>query len=72
MGSVAERNFRPHVSCAVLTPDQKFLMVSDLGIDQVKIYKFDNVTGKIRLVDVLRAEIESAPSPSGNIAKSFG
>ena len=61
MGSVAERNFRPHVSCAVLTPDQKFLMVSDLGIDQVKIYKFDNVTGKIRLVDVLRAEIESAP-----------
>lgn len=61
LGSVAERNFRPHVSCAVLTPDQKFLVVCDLGIDQAKIYGFDKITGRINLVDVLRCELESAP-----------
>ena len=38
LGSVAERNFRPHISCTRRTPDGKFLMVADLGIDQVKIY----------------------------------
>ena len=35
LGSVAERNFRPHISCTRRTPDGKFLMVADLGIDQV-------------------------------------
>ena len=47
LGSVAERNFRPHVSCARLTPDEKYLMVADLGIDQVKVYRFDDHDGKI-------------------------
>ena len=34
LGSVAERSFRPHVSCSRLTPDERFLMVADLGIDR--------------------------------------
>lgn len=61
LGSVAERNYRPHVSCSRLTPDEKFLMVADLGIDQIKIYRFDKGEGKITLVDTLRCELESAP-----------
>ena len=61
LGSVAERNFRPHVSCARLTPDEKYLMVADLGIDQVKVYRFDDHDGKIILVDTIRSELESAP-----------
>lgn len=61
LGSIAERNFRPHVSCATLTPDEKFLCAVDLGVDHVKIYKFNKETGKIKLVDFLRCEIESAP-----------
>lgn len=61
LGSVAERNFRPHVSCARLTPDEKFLMVADLGIDQIKIYRFDKTEGRIMLVDTVRCELESAP-----------
>lgn len=61
LGSVAERNFRPHVSCARLTPDEKYLMVADLGIDQVKVYRFDAHDGKIILVDTIRSELESAP-----------
>lgn len=61
LGSVAERNFRPHVNCVNITPDQKYLCAVDLGVDQVKIYKFNHETGKITLVDMLRCELESAP-----------
>ena len=31
LGSVAERTFRPHISCTRLTPDRKFVMVSRFG-----------------------------------------
>ena len=39
-----------------ITPDQKYLCAVDLGVDQVKIYKFNDETGKITLVDMLRCE----------------
>ena len=61
LGSVAERTFRPHVSCSARTPDGKFVMVADLGIDQVKIYRFDGEKGLLTLVDALRCELESGP-----------
>lgn len=61
LGSVAERNFRPHVSCTRRTPDGKFVLVADLGIDQVKIYRFNEKEERMSLVDSLRCELESAP-----------
>ena len=36
LGSVAERNFRPHVSCVLPTPDGKYLCAVDNGVDHVK------------------------------------
>jgi len=70
MGSIAERTFRPHITCARLTPDEKFLTVCDVGIDQVKVYEFNHTSGKLKLVEILRCPIESAPrhlffSPDG-------
>ncbi len=35
--------------------------MADLGIDQIKIYRFDPVKGLLTLVDALRCELESAP-----------
>ncbi|MCI8551321.1 MAG: lactonase family protein [Lachnospiraceae bacterium] len=61
IGSIAERNFRPHISCSRLTPDEKFLCAANLGIDQIKIFRFNKDTGKIKLVDAVRCELESAP-----------
>lgn len=61
LGSVAERNYRPHVSCSRLTPDGRFLMVADLGIDQIKVYRLDKNEGRVMLVDTIRCELESAP-----------
>ncbi len=61
MGSVAERNFRPHVNGVVPTPDDKYLCAIDIGVDHVKIYSLDQATGKLRLVDILHCPLESAP-----------
>ncbi len=73
LGSVAERNFRPHVNCVRPTPDNKYLCAVDNGIDQVKIYKINKRTDKLELVDILRCPRESGPriirfSQDGNYA----
>jgi len=72
-GSIAERNFTPHVSCSVLTPDEELLCVCDKGIDQIKLYEFNKDTGKLKLYDIIRSQLESAPkeilfSPDGRFA----
>lgn len=61
LGSVAERNFRPHINCARMTHDNKYLLVADQGMDHVNVYRFDHRNGKVLLADVIRSEIESAP-----------
>lgn len=57
--SIAERNYRPHVNCVKLTPDEKYLCAVDGGLDQVKIYKINN--GKLKIADILREHLESSP-----------
>ena len=58
---VAERNFRPHISWSTFTPDEELLCVCDPGIDQIKLYEFNHVTGKLKLYDIIRSQQESAP-----------
>ncbi len=60
-GSIAERNFRPHVNCVKMTRDNKYLCAADLGMDYVDIYAVDHTTGKLKLADIIRSEQESAP-----------
>ncbi|NLC74792.1 MAG: lactonase family protein [Clostridiales bacterium] len=61
LGSIAERNYRPHVQCVKMTRDNKFLCACDLGMDKTCIYSFDATHGKIRQVDTIHSEQESAP-----------
>lgn len=61
MGSISERNFRPHVSCVKMTRDNKYLCAADLGLDHVKVYKFDSEKGTLKLVETIRCEQNSAP-----------
>lgn len=70
LGSVSERNFRPHINCVKMTRDNKYLCVTDVGMDHVKVYKLDHKSGKLSLVDILRSDLESQPrhikfSPDG-------
>lgn len=60
-GSIAERNFRPHVNCVKMTRDNKYLCAADLGMDYVDVYSVDHATGKLKLADIIRSEQESAP-----------
>ncbi len=61
LGSVAERMFRPHVSCVRMTPDRKYIMAADLGVDQVKVYRFSESDDSLLLVDTIPCDLESAP-----------
>lgn len=61
LGSVAERNFRPHINCVKMTRDNRFLCAADLGMDHIVVYELNHVSGKLRQVDVIRSEQESAP-----------
>ena len=61
LGSVAERNFRPHVTCCRRTPDNKYVMIVDSGLDQVKIYRFSEKDEHLVQVDTIPCEMESAP-----------
>ena len=61
MGSIADRNFRPHVNCVKMTRDNRFLLAADLGVDHVKVYEFDHNAGKLKLVDIIHSEQYSGP-----------
>ncbi len=61
LGSVAERTFRPHVSCVRRTPDGKYVIVADLGMDLLKVYRMSESEGELILVDTIPCDLESAP-----------
>lgn len=60
-GSIAERTFRPHVTCTRFTPDDKYVFSADSGIDQVKIFSFNEHDEELRQVDAIRCERGSSP-----------
>ena len=61
LGSIAERNFRPHVQCVKMTRDNKYLCAADLGLDHINVYSVDFKTGRLRQVDIIHCDLESAP-----------
>ncbi len=61
MGTVSDRNYRPHVNCVKMTRDDQYLLAADLGMDHVNVYDFNHTTGKIKLCDIIRSDQESAP-----------
>jgi 6-phosphogluconolactonase len=44
-----------------MTRDNKYLCAADLGIDHVNVYWLDHNSGKLKMVDVIRSEQDSAP-----------
>ena len=63
-GPNKQRQQGPHVHSTVLSADNKFLYVPDLGIDKVMIYSFNNKKG------ILKA-VSSMASPAGNGPRHF-
>ncbi len=46
-GTIMPRQDAPHTHSAIPSSDGRYLYVSDLGLDQILIYKFDVATGKV-------------------------
>ncbi|MBR1629737.1 MAG: beta-propeller fold lactonase family protein [Lachnospiraceae bacterium] len=51
----------PMVSCVKLTRDEKYLLAVDHGLSQVKVYRINYETGKLKLVHIIRCILDSAP-----------
>ena len=61
LGSMADRNSRPHIASARMTHDNRYILVADQGMDHVNVYDLNKETGKVKLVDILRCDLESSP-----------
>lgn len=49
-----DRQEMPHTHCVILTPDKKYLAVTDLGLDKIFIYDFDlNLISETKVEDGL-------------------
>lgn len=46
-GPHSERQEGPHTHATIFTPDNRFVIVADLGIDQLVIYAFNAASGKL-------------------------
>jgi 6-phosphogluconolactonase len=46
-GPNAERQAGPHAHSAMVTADNRFVVIADLGLDQLVIYRFDAQAGKL-------------------------
>ncbi|MBX3253136.1 MAG: lactonase family protein [Chitinophagaceae bacterium] len=57
-----DRQEKPHVHCTILSADNRWLFVPDLGIDKVMIYAFDAATGGLT----------PAPQPFAKVADGVG
>lgn len=46
-GPVADRQAAPHAHRATVTPDNRYVLINDLGLDCIHIYHFDAATAKL-------------------------
>lgn len=54
---------QPHPHCIVVSPDNRFVLVSDLGIDKELIYRFDAATGSLAPNDPPFVKVEPGSGP---------
>lgn len=74
-GTNPERQEKAHAHSIDLSPDNRFAMVDDLGLDELLVYKFDSATGSLTPNDPPFAKFDAgagprhfALSPSGKFA----
>ncbi|MGZ5134148.1 MAG: lactonase family protein [Flavitalea sp.] len=66
-----QRQEKAHVHATVFTPDQRFLLVPDLGIDKIMIYRFDPAFYKKPLTTAKKQPFVSTKPGSGPRHLSF-
>lgn len=61
LGTAWRKTNRPRVNCVRMSPDGKFVLAADGGTDHIKVYKFNDKTGSLEQVDILRCELNTSP-----------
>ncbi len=62
----------PHPHTVAVSPDNKYLIVSDLGLDKVLIYHFDAQTGMVSPLDPAFATVDPGHGPRRFLFDSAG
>lgn len=60
-GPNPERQEGPHVHSATFTPDNRYVILADLGMDELVIYAFDASAGKLHVHSHVDSEAGSGP-----------
>ncbi|MDD4971204.1 MAG: lactonase family protein [Paludibacter sp.] len=62
----SERQGEPHVHQVIVSPDQKYILVNDLGTDKITVYKYNpaSKTEILEAYDTLTAKLGSGPRHS--------
>jgi 6-phosphogluconolactonase len=62
-GADQKRQRGPHAHCVKLSPDNKFALVTDLGTDEVMVYRFDPAKGSITANNPPSAKLKPGAGP---------
>jgi len=62
-GTNPQRQERPHAHSINLSPDNRFAMVDDLGLDELLVYKFDSAKGLLAPNDPPFAKVDPGAGP---------
>lgn len=62
-GPNPDRQEGPHVHSVVLSPDNRFAYVNDLGLDELLVYRFDSATGTLTPNDPPFAKLDPGAGP---------
>lgn len=57
------RQAGPLAHCVLFSPDNRFLLVADLGLDQILVYRFDTATGSLTPADPPYAKVTPGSGP---------
>jgi 6-phosphogluconolactonase len=58
-----QRQAGPHAHCVLFSPDNRFLLVADLGLDRIFVYRFDAETGALTPADPAFAAVAPGSGP---------
>jgi len=58
-----ERQEGPHLHWTGTSPDNRFVLMTDLGLDEVGIYRFDSTKGTLGIRDSLHAMVTDGAGP---------
>ena len=60
---IPDRQENPHPHSIILSPDNRYAFVPDLGLDKILIYRFDQKTGKLRSSDIPYISLKPGAGP---------